>query len=120
LRTSDQRLEIDMQSPTSKNATHPVSGLTVSWLLADDPRTVRTQQGEERTVIELRDPRRLANAIVIWLDGPAGALAQVPAGTPIHIHLDALRAGKNRGSLIATVSREAVEAAAGAALGARS
>lgn len=90
-----------------------VGGLTLTWYLADQPRTVQTKAGKEMTVLELRDPRRLANSLILWLDGPAtGVLEQVPPNTLVSLHVESVRSGRARGELIGQVaSREVVEAA---------
>lgn len=88
-----------------------LGGLHLAWLLADDVRTIRTKDGNERTVVELRDPRRLSQSLVVWLDGPAGALASAVPGTLVQLHVDAARPGRGRGELIGQVERSAVEAA---------
>ena len=46
----------------------------LTWLLGDDPRTITTKADEKRTVVELRDPARLSQSLVIWLDGAAETL----------------------------------------------
>jgi hypothetical protein len=52
-------------------------GMTLAWLLGEEPRAVTTKTGDVRTVIELRDPKRLSNSITIWLDGDAKAFEHV-------------------------------------------
>lgn len=91
-------------------------GFFLSWVLGDTIRTVKTRDGVERTVCELRDPDRLSQSLVLWLDGPAGALERVPLGARVQLHLPAVRAGRGRGEFVAQdVSRDAVEAAFAAA-----
>lgn len=92
--------------PTATTA----GGVHIAWLLADEPRTVTTKNGE-RTVMELRDPRRLSQSLVLWLDGPAGALAEVPPGQLVQLQLESVRGGRSRGELVGNVRRESVEAA---------
>lgn len=88
-----------------------VGGLHLAWLLADDPRTITTKDGSQRTVVELRDPRRLSQSLVIWLDGEVGHLANLQPGALVQLHVESVRSGRSRGELVANVSREAVEAA---------
>jgi hypothetical protein len=83
----------------------------LTWLLGDVPRTVTTRAGEKRTIVELRDPARLSQSLVIWLDGDVAGLPDLRIGTPISLHVEAVRSGRARGELVATVSREAVVAA---------
>ncbi|WDT93807.1 hypothetical protein JDY09_00655 [Thermoleophilum album] len=83
----------------------------MTWLLGDRPRTITTKAGEKRTIVELRDPARLSQSLVIWLDGGADDLPDLRIGTPIAFHVEAVRSGRARGELVATVSREAVVAA---------
>ncbi len=89
----------------------PLGGLTITWLLADDPRTIKTKTGDVRTVIELRDPRRLSSSISIWLDGDGDAFAGVPPNTYLTLHLKSARSGKGRGELVGSVERPVVEKA---------
>lgn len=93
-------------SPAS--APQPTSldgGLALTWLLGDDPRTITTKTGEKRTVIELRDPARLSQSLVIWLDGEAESLPQLRTGVPVCLHVVSVRSGRGRGELVANVSR---------------
>jgi len=86
-------------------------GVSFTWLLADEPRTITTKAGEKRTVLEFRDPRKLASSLVIWLDGEADSLPTVSPGLPVNLHVESVRGGRSRGELVATVSREVVSAA---------
>jgi hypothetical protein len=86
-------------------------GLTVTWILGDDPRTITTKEGEKRTVLELRDPRRLSNSLVIWLDGEAESLPTIAPGTLVTVHVQSVRSGRARGELVGSTTREAVEKA---------
>jgi hypothetical protein len=86
-------------------------GMTIAWLLGDEPKAITTKTGDVRTVIELRDPKRLSNSITIWLDGDAKAFELVSPGVAIALHVEGLRAGKGRGELVATVERAVVEEA---------
>lgn len=89
-------------------------GLTVRWLLAAPVRSFDSKKdGNRRTVIELRDPTRLGNSLVVFLDGDAGELASVQPSTAVTLHVQEVRSGQNRGELVATTSREAVERAFG-------
>jgi hypothetical protein len=88
-----------------------IGGLALTWLLGDDPRTITTKTGEKRTVIELRDPARLSQSLVIWLDGEAESLPRLATGTSVSLHVESVRSGRGRGELVATVSRQAVAAA---------
>jgi hypothetical protein len=101
----------------TNNTTHPpapAGGFLITWILADTPRSITTRDGSEKTIIELRDPTRLAQSITVWLDGSAGVLADVQPGAAISLHVPMLRAGKARGELVASVDRAAVERAFGA------
>jgi hypothetical protein len=100
-------------APTTEAAARPAlsGGLSVTWILGDDPRTITTKEGEKRTVLELRDPRRLSNSLVIWLDGEAESLPTVAPGTPVAVHVQSVRSGRARGELVGSTSREAVEKA---------
>ncbi|HEU4656363.1 MAG TPA: hypothetical protein VFR97_02505 [Capillimicrobium sp.] len=98
-------------NPGKRIEAAPTGGLVVAWLLGDDPKTIRTRDGQEKTIIELRDPRRLSNSIVIWLEGAAGDLSRVQPGAVIQLHVESVRSGRARGELVASVSREAVETA---------
>lgn len=86
-------------------------GLTLTWLLGDDPRTITTKGVDKRTVIELRDAARLSQSLVIWLDGEADGLPELRTGTPVALHVESVRSGRGRGELVANVSREAIVAA---------
>jgi hypothetical protein len=86
-------------------------GVSLTWLLADEPRTITTKTGEKRTVLELRDPRRLGNSLVVWLDGEADDLPQVAPGAAVTLHVQSVRGGRARGELVASVSRAVVSAA---------
>lgn len=100
------------QTKTPTHSQPPMlGGLHIAWLLADDVRTINTKDGAERTVVELRDPRRLSQSLVLWLDGPAGALERVAPGTLVQLHVAAVRPGRGRGELVGQVDRAAVEAA---------
>jgi hypothetical protein len=92
-------------------AAPPAGGLHLAWLLADDPRTITTKDGAKRTVVELRDPRRLSQSLVLWLGGEVGSLAGVQPGALIQLHVEKVRAGRSRGELVGEVRREVVEAA---------
>lgn len=93
-----------------------LGGLTVhNWLLATQPREFNSKKtGELMTVAELRDPARLSNSLVLFLDGPAGRLASGAASTAVTVRLDEVRGGRNRGELTGRVSRESLEAAVAA------
>ncbi len=98
--------------PTEATARPALTGgLSLTWILGDDPRTITTKEGEKRTVLELRDPRRLSNSLVIWLDGEAESLPAVAPGTPIALHVQSVRSGRARGELVAATTRGAVEKA---------
>jgi hypothetical protein len=86
-------------------------GLAMTWLLGDEPRTITTKAGEKRTVVELRDPRRLSNSLVIWLDGEAEDLPKLAPGAAVSLHVQSVRGGRARGELVASVSRAVVSAA---------
>jgi hypothetical protein len=88
-----------------------IGGFTSCWVLGDDPRAITTKNGDRRTVIELRDPARLSNSMVLWVDGEADAFAGVQPGTAIALHVRGVRSGRGRGELVADVDREAVIAA---------
>lgn len=90
-------------------------GLTVNgWLLAASPREfVSKRSGEPMTIVELRDPRRLGNSVVIFLDGNAGVLASAEPSRPVTVTLDEVSGGRNRGELTGRVAREALVAALG-------
>ncbi|WP_146175225.1 hypothetical protein [Paraconexibacter algicola] len=103
--------QIKSTTPTSNHNPPHLGGFHLAWLLADDVRTIRTKDGIERTVVELRDPRRLSQSVVLWLDGPADSLASAVPGTLVQLHVDAVRPGRGRGELIGQVDRSAVEAA---------
>lgn len=96
---------------TSPNPPAALGGLTVCWLLGDDPRAITTKNGERRTVIELRDPARLSHSMVLWLDGEADAFAGLKPGTPLALHVRSVRSGRARGELVADADRETVPAA---------
>ncbi|MBX6369891.1 MAG: hypothetical protein IRZ04_18060 [Rhodospirillales bacterium] len=99
-------------SAQEQKQSQPVGGVVVNWLLAAPARTFTSKTtGEPKTVIELRDPSRLSNSLVVFLDGSAGTLGAVQPRTPIALRLDEVRAGRGRGELIGVVAREAVEAA---------
>jgi hypothetical protein len=88
----------------------------LGWVVADEIRSFVSAKRGELTVIELRDPSRLAQSTTLFLEGPAGSLAQVKPGRRVLLRVDALRPGRGRGELTAVVEREAVESAfAGAA-----
>ena len=87
-------------------------GLTVSWLLAAPVRSfVSKTSGQTCTVVELRDPARLGNSLVLFLDGESGPLAQVSPNTLLTLRVTEVRSGSGRGELIGTATRESVEAA---------
>jgi hypothetical protein len=86
-------------------------GVSFTWLLADEPHTITTKAGDKRTVLELRDPRRLSSSLVVWLDGEADGLPQVAPGAAVSLHVEAVRGGRARGELVASVSRAVVSAA---------
>lgn len=101
-----------MSSNPSIHLPAAIGGLSLVWLLADDPRAVQTKAGKTMTVVELRDPTRLANSLVLWVEGAvSGVFEQVPPRTPIALHVPSVRSGRGRGELIASVSRESLEAA---------
>jgi hypothetical protein len=66
------------------------------------------KSGEDRTLVELRDPERLSQAIVLWLDGAADSLADLPPRSAVAIRVESLRAGRTRGELVGEASRDAV------------
>lgn len=87
-------------------------GVTVSWLLAAPVRSFDSKRdGRRRTVVELRDPSRLGNSLVVFLDGDADKLEAVQPGALVTLHVEEVRSGQGRGELIGTASREAVERA---------
>lgn len=97
-----------MSTQTDRPASPP-GGIHFSWLLAAPVRSfVSKASGATRTVVELRDPARLGNSLVLFLDGEAGPLANVPANTRVTLRVDEVRSGSHRGELIGSVSREAV------------
>jgi len=100
------------QTPKTTPAAPPAlsGGLHLQWLLADDVRTIKTKSGEEKTVLELRDPRRLSQSLVVWLDGPAGPLSGHQPGTVVQLHVESVRSGRARGELMGNASRASVEA----------
>ena len=108
---------------TSVSKTPNAGGVLVTWLLASPIRSFTSKTtGEERTVVELRDPAALGNSLVLFLDGAPGALADVPTNTLVALRVDSVRSGRGRGELVGTVARADVEAAflkAGAASDAR-
>jgi hypothetical protein len=99
------------QTKTHNPAMQQLGGLHLAWLLADDPRTITTKEGAKRTVVELRDPRRLSQSLVLWLDGEVGNLAGLQPGTLVQLHVESVRSGRSRGELVGNVQRAAVEAA---------
>lgn len=100
------------QSPSNTVPAAVVGGIVFAhWVLGDDVRTINTKAGTEKTVLSLRDPRRLADSVTVWLDGPAGDLADAQPGEAVTLHVAAVRPGRERGELVADVTREAVEAA---------
>lgn len=105
---------------TPNNPAAVVGGLHIAWLLADDPRTITTKDGSKRTVVELRDPRRLSQSLILWLDGPAGPLVGAQPGLMVQLHVESIRAGRSRGELVGNADRSAVEAAFARAKGATS
>jgi hypothetical protein len=98
--------------PTTDNP-HTLGGFTLSWLLAAPARSFTSKTtGTSKTVIELRDPQRLAQSLTVFLDGEAGPkLEAVPPRSLITLHVEEVRSGRGRGELIASVERAAVEAA---------
>ena len=99
-------------STEEQTKARPSGGLTVSWLLASPARSFTSKQTDTvKTVVELRDPRRLSNALVVFPRREEGPLAAVEPGSVVTLHVDEVRGGRNRGELVATVSRETVEAA---------
>lgn len=97
-----------------------VGGARFAWELGEEPRSITTKTGERRTILTLHDPERLTHTLVIWLDGTTDGLPVVKPRSPVVIHVDGVRAGKVRGELVASVSREAVVAALTRAAGAQS
>jgi hypothetical protein len=99
----------------------PAGGVVFNgWVWAREPYSfVSKTTGAETTVVELRDPRRLGNALVVYLDGEVGNLAGVPVGTPVTLHVEEVRSGRNRGELVGRAARADVEAAAARAVKAR-
>jgi hypothetical protein len=99
--------------------TEKKGGLTVAWLLAAPVRSFTSKtSGKVKTVVELRDPARLGNSLVVFLDGEAAGLARVEPGTVGTLHVEEVRSGQGRGELLATASREDVERAFGVSGGA--
>ena len=94
------------------SVTNTKGGVTVTWALAAEPRSFTSKTTQQpMTVVELRDPVRLGNSIVLFLDGQAEKLGTVPPGTEVTLHLEEVRAGRGRGELVGRASREDVEAA---------
>jgi hypothetical protein len=98
-------------STTPPKSPAALGGLTICWLLGEDPRAITTKNGDRRTVIELRDPVRLSNSMVLWLDGEADAFAGVQPGSAIAIHVRSVRSGRARGELVADTDRDIAAAA---------
>jgi hypothetical protein len=90
-------------------------GVTVNgWLLSAPPREfVSKRSGQPMTLVELRDPQRLGNSLVIFLDGEAGVLSSAVPPRPVTLTLDELSGGRGRGELTGRVGREALVAALG-------
>lgn len=99
------------ENNSTNNVPYPLGGLAISWYLGDDPKTITTKNGDVRTIIELRDPMRLARSISIWMDGDDEALQGVRPGAVISLHLSSARSGQGRNELVAEVERPSVEAA---------
>ena len=104
-------------STSTERAAAPAGGLTlVGWLLTAPARSfVSKRDDKTRTVIELRDPMRLGNYVVLFLDGDAGSLVSAPLNTRVTVRLDEVRSGRGRGELIGSAARAAVEQAFSAA-----
>lgn len=109
---STQQTQQAQQQP-AQTPKKPSGGVEfIGWVLGGPASSfVSKATGEPKSVIELRDPSRLRNSLVIFLDGEPGALAQVEANTVVTLRVDEVRKGASRGELIADVGREAVEAA---------
>jgi len=102
-----------MTTQESKN-TNKKGGLTVEWLLAAPVRSfVSKTSGKTKTVVELRDPTRLGNSLVVFLDGEAAGLARIEPSTIGTLHVEEVRSGQGRGELIGTATRKDVEQAFG-------
>lgn len=99
------------ENHSKNNVQTPLGGLTVSWYLGDDPKTITTKAGDVRTIIELRDPQRLSRSISIWIDGDGESLKGVKPGAVISLHLESARSGRGRNELVGEVERASVEAA---------
>lgn len=107
-----------MSTQPQRQAPPSVGGLVVSWLLAAPVRSfVSKVDNKKRTVFELRDPARLGNSLVVFLDGEPGTLAAVPPNTRITLRLDEVRSGRGRGELVGSVPRAVVEQAFAAVAG---
>ena len=88
-----------------------IGGLALTWLLGDDPRTIRTKTGEKRTVVELREPgttQRVARHLARWRGRQPAAAVDRHAGL---MRVESVRSGRGRGELVATVARQALAAA---------
>jgi hypothetical protein len=93
----------------------PRGGVTFnSWVLAGSPREFTSKStGTAMTLVELRDPERLGNSLVLFADGPLGKLAAVRPSTPVTLRVDEVRGGRHRGELSGSVARVVLEAALG-------
>jgi hypothetical protein len=88
------------------------SGLVVAWELGAAVQSFVAKSGKTWTVVELRNPQELRQYVTVWLEGEAGpGLQSVPPRTVIGLRVDGLRAGRERGELVATASRATVEEA---------
>lgn len=85
-------------------------GLSVSWLLASPIRSFNGRaDGKPRTVVELRDPQRLGNSLLLFVPGEAPQeWSRIPTTMAIAVTVEEVRSGKGRGELFGTISREAL------------
>jgi len=105
-----------MSTQQNQHSQQPVGGVTFTWLLGGPVSSfVSKATGEPKTVIELRDPARLRNSLVLFLDGEPGELERIKPHTTVTLRVDEVRKGSGRGELIGEVNREAVETAFGRA-----
>lgn len=97
-----------------------VGGIFLTWLLGDEPRTITTKTGDKRTVVEFRDPQRLSQSLVLWLDGEADSLPTLAPGAPVKLHVQSVRSGRARGELVGDMSHAALSASFARAAGEQS
>lgn len=92
--------------------TGPQGGVAFAWELGSSVRAFNAKSGKRWTVVELRNPQDLKQYVSIWLEGDAGAtLEAITPRTVVPIRVEGLRAGRERGELVATASRASVEEA---------